>query len=410
MDRKELLEKIDAQTEEMIGFLAEMVAVPAIGPLSGGTGETEKAELIETRLRKFGLTRIGRHDAADNRVPSGFRPNISVTLKSRSAKRRLVIIAHLDVVPPGDLSEWNSEPFGLRIEDGKAIGRGVEDNGQAMTASIFALKTLTDLGIVPDRDIVLFLVSDEEETNMKGIGHLVREKLITKDDLILVPDHGEPTGTMIELVEKSLLWMKIEVRGGQCHASMPHLGKNALRASMMFGSRVDSVLHERFHERDDSFDHPICSFEPTSRSSSGLGINVIPGEDVFHFDCRLLPTVETDDVISEMKRIAAEVEEETGTSIELTTILREKTLHPTSPDAPIVRMLSNAIRSATGKESRTAGIGGGTCAAILRNEGFEVAVWETVMNQAHAPNEYILIDNLVNDCKVLAELFTQSGG
>jgi len=238
------------------------------------------------------------------------------------------------------------------------------------------------------------------------MGHLVKEGLIGTGDLILVPDHGEPTGTMIELVEKSLLWVKVTVKGKQCHASMPHLGNNAFRTSMIFGSRVDQTLHERFDKRDDSFDHPFSSFEPTKREPGVSGVNVLPGEDVFYFDCRLLPGITHEEVLDEMRRVADEVEKETGTTIELTTTLRETTLHPTSPDAEIVRMLSRAITSATGKVPNTWGIGGGTCAAILRNSGLEVAVWETVLNQAHAPNEYILIDNMVSDCKVMASLFT----
>ncbi|MBN1390587.1 MAG: M20 family metallo-hydrolase [Candidatus Thermoplasmatota archaeon] len=406
MDTKEIFDRIEMLKDEMVGFLAEIVSVPAVGPLSGGDGEAEKASVIERYLRKFGLDEINRYDVLDDTVSSGYRPNIKVSYKGKGSGHRIVIITHMDVVPPGDIEEWDSEPFKVKVNDGRMIGRGVEDNGQALTASIFALRTIKDLDIRPVHDIAIFLVSDEEETNEKGMGHLVSEGLIGGDDIILVPDHGEPTGKLIELVEKSILWVRVTVKGRQCHASMPHLGNNAFRASMVLGSRIDRALHDRFDRKDETFDHPFSSFEPTKRETEASGINVLPGEDVFYFDCRLLPGVPIDDVILEIRRIADEVQKEAGVSIDIDPVLRETTLQPTLPDAEIVRMLSNAIIHTTGKTPYTGGIGGGTCAAILRNKGLEVAVWETIHNQAHAPNEYILIDNMVSDCKVLASLFT----
>lgn len=404
-----VLERVGSLEEEMVLFLREIIGVPAIGPGSGGEGELKKAELIEDRLRGWGFKDVHHHDAMDDRVPGGKRPNLRLDIEGRTDER-VVIITHMDVVPPGDLSLWSSDPHDLVRSDGRLIGRGVEDNGQALTASIFAARALKDLDIDPERDISIFFVSDEEETNAKGIGHLLKLGLIEKSDLILVPDHGEPEGRMIELMEKSLLWVKVVVKGRQCHASMPHLGTNAFRASMVFGSRVDKALHERFAGMDVSFDHPYSSFEPTKKEPGVGGINILPGEDAFYFDCRLLPVHKSEDVITEMGRVALEVGKETGTAISIEPVLSETTLYPTPSGSKIVRLLSDAIRMTTSKEPYTGGIGGGTCAAMLRNAGFEVAVWETIHNRAHAPNEFIELKNLVTDCKVLAALFLQPSG
>jgi succinyl-diaminopimelate desuccinylase len=398
-------ELVQGQREEMIGFLSEIISISAIGPGSGGEGEMKKAKAIEDRLVKWGFTDIRRLDAVDDRVPDGIRPNLQINVKGRDPGKRYVIIVHMDVVPTGDRSLWDSDPFKLVRVNEKLIGRGVEDNGQAIVASIFALKTLKDLGLRPSHDVSLFLVSDEEETNEKGIGHLLKEGSFRKDDLILVPDHGDPDGRMIELTEKALLWIKVTVRGKQCHASMPNLGNNAFRASMLFGTKVDRILHERFPEKDIRFDHPFSSFEPTKKEPGVQGINILPGEDSFYFDCRLLPQHSMDDVLGIFGCVAREVEKETSTRIEIETVLSESTIHPTPPNAEIVQLLSKAIKTVTGKDPTTGGIGGGTCAAILRNAGFAVAVWETILNQAHAPNEYITIDNLINDSLILSLLF-----
>ncbi len=400
-----LFETIGSSEEEMVDFLADIISVPAVGPLSGGTGEKEKADRIGTYLIKWGLDGIENHDACDTTVPSGIRPNIELTMKGRDPSRRIIIIAHMDVVPPGDPGNWSGDPYQLWRDGGRLIGRGVEDNGQALTASLFAMKTLKDLDIEPVHDIVIFLVSDEEETNKKGIGHLLDENLLRKDDLILVPDHGEPEGRVIELCEKTLLWVKVTTKGKQCHASMPALGNNAFRASMLFGTKVDRTLHEKFDRKDPGFDHPISSFEPTKKGPGVDGINVLPGEDTFYIDCRLLPGYTIDEVLKEMRNVADQVEEETETEITINEEFSETTLHPTSPGSDIVTALSSAIEKVTGKRHINGGIGGGTCAALLRNEGYEVAVWETIHNRAHSSDEYILIENLITDCKVFAALF-----
>lgn len=403
---RSVFDSIDRSVDEMVEFLSGIVKIPAIGPLSGGEGEGRKAEFIENMLEEWGFDEIIRHDCDDDKVPGGKRPNLEVRVRGRDNSSRFVLLVHMDVVPAGDPDSWTGDPFKLRKVGSKLVGRGVEDNGQALTASIFALKTLKDQGVVPVHDVSLFIVSDEEETNLKGIGHLLKKGLFNREDLILVPDHGEPEGRVIELMEKTLLWIKVTVKGKQCHASMPGLGNNAFRASMLFGSEVDRVLHEKFDRIDELFDHPVSSFEPTKKGPGVDGINVLPGEDTFYMDCRLIPPYTIDEVLRVMREVADDVEKMTGTSISIEEEFSEITLHPTSPDAGIVRRLSRAIKAASGKDPLNGGIGGGTCAALLRNNGFEVAVWETIHNRAHSSDEYILVDNLINDCKVLAALFS----
>ena len=413
-DLDRVFRKIDDSRKEMIRFLGDLIREPAIGPESGGEGELGKARILEQYLHDFGFQSVQRYDSPDNRVPSGIRPNIKVEFRGSSSQpnivgsgSRIVMITHIDVVPPGPLHQWVTDPFEIIVKDGKAFGRGVEDNGQSITASLFAAKALMDLNIQPPRDIVLFFVSDEEETNEKGIRFILEKGLIEQEDRIIVPDHGEPEGRLIDITEKTIIWIKVTVKGEQCHASLPLHGKNAFRASMLFGSTVDQILHEKFNAEDPRFDHRISSFEPTKREYRPSGINVLPGEDIFYVDCRLLPVYSSREILDVMNSVARTVETETGTVISLEPVLEETTEHPTPDDAPIVRMLSNAIYQTTNKKAVTGGISGGTCAAILRNNGYKVAVWETIENTAHSPNEFIRIENLINDCKVFAALFLQ---
>jgi succinyl-diaminopimelate desuccinylase len=126
---------------------------------------------------------------------------------------------------------------------------------------------------------------------------------------------------------------------------------------------------------------------------------------VFYFDCRLLPLYQSREILDEMKTIARIIEDKTGTTIRIEPVFTEKTIYPTPPGSKIVKALSDAIYRVTKKQAIYGGIGGGTCASVLRNAGFEVAVWETIENRAHTPNEYAVIDNMISDCKVFAQLF-----
>ncbi len=67
-------------------------------------------------------------------------------------------------------------------------------------------------------------------------------------------------------------------------------------------------------------------------------------------------------------------------------------------------MLKKAIKELRGKDAKAGGIGGGTFAAYFRKLGIPAVVWATLDMTAHQPDEYAIIDNIVNDAKVMAYL------
>jgi len=68
----------------------------------------------------------------------------------------------------------------------------------------------------------------------------------------------------------------------------------------------------------------------------------------------------------------------------------------------LVKFLSKSITEVYGVETKTVGIGGGTFAAFLRNQGIDCAVWARFDLTAHQPNEYALLENILGDAKVMA--------
>ncbi|MBA3046482.1 MAG: M20 family metallo-hydrolase [Euryarchaeota archaeon] len=403
---KDLSQNVENLRSEMIIFLTEMCRIPAIAPESGGDGESERASFILMQLSMLGFDQVEVVDVKDDRVSAKKRPNIIVTIPGKNAKLPPIwVVSHMDIVPEGDLKLWKSNPYDPVLKKGRLIGRGVEDNGQSLTASIFAAKALLDSGEKPERTVKLAIVADEEVGSKYGIQQLVKKGIFGKNDLLLVPDAGSPDGSKIEVVEKSHLQLKVVTHGRQAHASRPHKGTNAFRAASKFVAKISDILYEEFDSKDELFDPPFSTFACTKKENNVPNINTIPGEDEFYMDCRVLPDVDLNDVMKVMKRVAGEIEKDTGAIINFEDIRLGQAPPATPVDSPIVRNLQRAIKKMRGITAKPMGIGGGTCAAIFRAEGLHAAVWETNDELAHEPNEYCKVENLVSDAKVMARLF-----
>ncbi len=316
-------------------------------------------------------------------------------------------MTHMDVVPAGEVSLWKGNPFRAWVEGGRIYGRGVEDNQQDMVASLYAVKAFVTEGIRPRYDIGLVLVADEETGNEKGIDYvLLNSDHFRQQDLIIVPDAGNAEGTMIEVAEKSILWLKFETLGTQAHGSTPEKGINSFKAASFLVTELDR-LYRIFSEINAIFEPPISTFEPTKKENNVPNINTIPGDDVFYLDCRVLPQHDVREVLGAIREMADTVEKRYGVRITIEEVQNSPTAPPTPAESPVVKALQQAIRDTYGVEGKPVGIGGGTVAAYFRRAGFEAACWSKTEETAHQPNESCVIDNLVGDAKVFAHIFLQ---
>jgi len=408
MKKSTLLQKIEDMRHEMAQSLMDMIRIPAISPHSGGTGEGDKISFLEELARGMGFDAIEKITAPDEKAPGG-RPSLILTVKGKNRDLpRLWVVTHVDVVPEGDLKKWVSPPFEPQVRDGRIYGRGSEDNGQELIASLYALKAILDSGERPLRDVGLVFAADEEMGSTYGLKYILEEHgdMFHGDDLIIVPDSGVEDGSFMEVAEKSILWVKVSTTGKQCHASTPAAGNNAFWAANHYCIAAVKALRSRFDARDDVFDPPGSTFEPTKKEANVPNVNTIPGDDVFYIDCRVLPQYALEDVRALLGEVAREHEREFDVKIAIESVNEDQAAPPTPANAPVVRMLGEAIREVYGVESRAGGIGGGTCGAILRRAGLDTVVWSRIDETCHGPNEYAVIDSLVGDAKVYGLLYT----
>jgi succinyl-diaminopimelate desuccinylase len=400
-------ERLEQYREEMINLQRELVSRVAVGPNQGGPGEGEKAAYLKNLLTSWGL-KVDNYPAPDDRVAGG-RPNLVAMLPGQRPEKAWVL-SHLDVVPPGDVTLWDSDPYALRVDGDRLIGRGTEDNHHGIVASLIAVKALLDAGITPSRTLGLALVSDEETGSLYGLDFLLKSQpqLFSPQDLIIVPDAGNQESTLVEVAEKSVLWLRLILLGKQSHASRPSLGKNTLRAAAHVIVALEA-LNLEFDAKDPLFSPPESSFEPTQKEANVGNINTIPGRDVFYLDCRVLPEYDLGQIKARVEALGREAAAKFDVSLNIEVVQELKSAPPTDPNSPVVQALVAAIKEVYGREAKPQGIGGGTVAAFFRQQGLPAAVWMTVSNMAHQPNEFTLISNLVGDARVFAHVFLADG-
>ena len=389
MLNRELETYISEHEEEALELLRELARIPAP---SGQEGE--RARFCREWLEKQGAKGVYMDEAMNVVYPADVPGEGPLE----------VFMAHMDVVPAGDPGLWDVPPYEPVYRDGRVYGRGTEDNGQSVISSMFSSRAVIDQDL-NGMSLGIAYVADEETTSLKGIRYLLDQGVFTDDDIIIVPDWGSPNGSMIEVAEKSVLWLKVSVEGKTCHGSSPQSGLNAYRVSTYLLADLMDRLPARFPARDGMFRPPESTFEPTKRPATVENVNTIPGHDEFCMDMRVLPCYSVDEVLGFVREVASEHADRTGARIAVDIIQCEPAGKASSVSTMGFTALGDAVEKVTGSRPTAVGVGGGTCANFFRMDGFDAYVWQCGGGTLHAPNEYVEMSNLMTDAKVFATLF-----
>ncbi len=420
-------------TDEAINISSDLIKINSVNPSFNGPGEWEKSRYVVNKLKeyckKYNIKNyiLKEYNIKDNN--GIIRPNILFKIDF-NCDRTLHIISHLDTVPPGDLSLWDNDPFTPVVKDGYIYGRGSEDNHKAIVSSFLLLKML--YGDEKENkekkekkvnfNLSLIFLSDEECGSVYGIQHLLkyRSEIFNKDDIIIVPDFGSEDGTYIEIAEKNILWLKFKVRGKQCHGSTPDNGVNADIIMFNFGNDLYNYLYSRYNLEDNIFTPPYSTFEPTICGNNVENTNTIPGYGELHFDCRILPHYNVDDILNDIDNFIKEYlsnfenkgylikyDKKELQNIQITyDILNLERSKKIDENSYSVVLLKRAIKEVIKKEPRVCGMGGGTIGAFLREKEYDTVVWGIGEETAHQPNEHIKINDLIKMAEVFYHILT----
>lgn len=170
--------------------------------------------------------------------PEKGRLNIVASIGKQNGKT-LIINGHVDVVPAGDMTKWDFDPFSGKVENGKILGRGASDMKGGIAGVLYAIGLLADEGIELNGKAVLTIVTDEEISGDKGTKWLV-EKYGIKGDACIV---AEPTDRdNCEIGQRGTLWLKVFSKGISAHGSLcPYVGKNAITNIIKFIDKLDTL-------------------------------------------------------------------------------------------------------------------------------------------------------------------------
>ncbi|MEU4623644.1 ArgE/DapE family deacylase [Actinoplanes sp. NPDC023801] len=208
--------------------LTELLAIPSI---TGSPAESEMQHLLAAHLDRLGLdidlwsmdlpALCGNPGFPGTEAPRDEAWGLVATTPAAEGPT-VILQAHVDVVPPGDLGKWAGDPF-VPYADGDDIhGRGACDMKAGLVANLAAISAIRAAGIrLPGRVAAHFVVS-EEDGGLGAFGTLQRGH--TGDACIIT----EPTGGTVITANAGALTFRIEVPGKATHASTRYAGVSAI--------------------------------------------------------------------------------------------------------------------------------------------------------------------------------------
>ncbi|MGE5336993.1 MAG: succinyl-diaminopimelate desuccinylase [Gemmatimonadota bacterium] len=246
---------------------------------------------------------------AERLAPLGFRAETimrnattNLWLRRSTARPVLVFAGHTDVVPPGPLDEWQSDPFEPTLRDGALYGRGAADMKTSIAAFAVAAEEFIAACPHPRGSIALLLTSDEEGPATDGTVAVV-EKLSARGEAIDYCIVGEPTsvdavGDTIKNGRRGSLSGRLIARGVQGHVAYPHLARNPVHA---LAPALADLAAEIWDQGNEFF--PPTTFQVSNIHSGTGALNVIPGTCTVDFNLRFAPASTAESLMERIESI-----------------------------------------------------------------------------------------------------------
>ncbi len=387
-----VLEIIDSKREELASFLQRLIRFESVNP-PGNEGPI--ARYIAERLQESGFE-VELVEVAEG------RPNVVGRLKGSGGKPSLLVYGHSDVVPVGDLANWTYPPFEGKMLDGEIHGRGAQDHKFPIPPLIIAMDAIREAGFGLKGDLVITVVADEETGGEYGFKWLVENGYFDDTDCMIYGGAGR-SGDVIVIGANGQLATTVIVRGLGAHTGNLEKGVNAIVKANKVISRLQE-LAEKVNART----HSLTGKARMSINmiQAGDKINVLPDKCVITIDRRITPAENFEDAHNEIQKVPDELK---AGDPELDIELITKTgMHPVAsdPDSELVKVLKSAGEDIRGGEAvRVTGSQGSSDYSwyvnILGKPAASYGMSSTE-RRGHAPNEYVLVDDMVKTAKAYA--------
>jgi succinyl-diaminopimelate desuccinylase len=405
-----VLSEVDRAADEIVQFTADLVRIPTVNP----PGEEYEAcarflgDYLERR--SFAVEYIAAEGRAEH---TARHPRLNVIGSRRGGAGPVVHLnGHIDVVPPGE--GWSVDPFGGLVREGKIFGRGVCDMKAGIAASVFAAEAIERAGVTLPGTVEISGTVDEESGGFAGVAYLAEAGRIKagRTDFVIIP---EPLNVdRICIGHRGVYWFEVTARGRIGHGSMPFLGVSAIDGMGRLLQSVRDVLMPALASRRTAV--PVV---PPGARQATINVNGIDGGqpiDGIQTPCvadlcravfvrRFLLEEGFDKAMQEIAELVTQVAGQAhGVRFDVRDLM---VVHPTKTpdDSPVIASLDRSIRSVLGRPAELiASPGTYDHKHVARIAGVPhcVAYGPGELEQAHQPDEYCRIEDLVNATKVIA--------
>jgi acetylornithine deacetylase len=373
----------------VIRTLSELVQINSVNPAleAGGPGEAEAAAYVADVLRRSGL------DATVHEPEPG-RASVVGRLVGKGGGRRLMLNGHIDTVGVAGMPE----PFSGAVREGKLYGRGSYDMKGSVAACLAAAKALADAGAPFRGELLVAAVADEEHASIGTADLITRHQV---DGAIV----AEPTHLEICLAHKGFSWIEVETFGRAAHGSRPDLGVDANLAM----GRVLTRLGDLEAELRSRTPHPLVG--PPSLHAAQIAGGTAPS--VYAAHCRLtierrtVPGETESEVLAEVQHILEDVAAaDPGFRGSCHATLSRKPFE-IARDAPIVRAVATAVAQVLNRAPAYGGQTPWMDSALLAAAGVETVVFGPTGAGAHAAEEWVDIESVVQTAEILVAAATE---
>lgn len=357
---------------DTVEFARQLIALPSVTPDDAG---------CQTLL-------AGRLEQAGFRVESmPFGEVTNLWARHGNGQPVLCFAGHTDVVPPGELAQWHSDPFRPVVRDGLLFGRGSADMKGSLAAMTDA--AVEFVGRHPDhRGSIAFLITSDEEGRARDGTLRVVQALAERGEKIDWCVIGEPScserlGDTIRIGRRGSLTGFVTVRGIEGHVAYPQLARNPIQD---FAPVITELFNQPLDAGNEFF--PPSSFQIV-RIEAGEGApNVIPGKLEARFNFRY-STVWT------YQRLQEHVESlfrRHGLDYELRWHLSGEPF--LTPIGPLVRGVAAAVESVTGVRPELSTGGGTSDGRFIAPTGTHVVEFGAVNTSIHKVNEHVALADI----------------
>lgn len=366
---------MSTQSSDIQAILAQLISYESVTPDDAGCQE-------------YMLNILANLGFRCQRLNSGPVSNFYAEFGSCFSGPLLVLAGHTDVVPIGDPSKWNSNPFQLYEQNGLLYGRGVADMKGSLACMLIAAKRFVSINPNSIGRLGLLITSGEEGNDYAHGTPYVMSQLQAQS---IMPNYcivGEPSSTqrvadVIKIGRRGSLTGLLTLHGKQGHVAYPHLAQNPIH---IISGALNELIHTTWDEGNIHF--PPTSFQITQVQSGGQASNIIPGEMIVQFNFRY----STEQTAEGLQQSVYDCFQRHNLAPEIQWTLSGKPF--LTAQGRLLDVCNEVIRNHTNQTPDLSTTGGTSDGRFIAPYGVEVVELGPVNATIHQVNEHVLLADL----------------